>query len=136
MRRIAIAVAVLAACAAPAAAAQEPAKLTVKRVGKPPASIQVGATFAFAVRVTNAKHHQASGGRVTVTLRTASGRKRVLAGATLRKQVKGGATSTVTFSIPVRTSVPTGTYDLVACVRATGHRNGDCKTARTLAIVR
>jgi hypothetical protein len=135
MRRIAIAVVVLAAAAAPAAAAQQPGKLTVKRVGKPPASIQVGATFKLAVRIANAPHRQAAGGRVTVTLRTKSS-KRKLAGATLKRRIQGGATSTVTFTIPVKASVPAGTYDLVACVRRTGQVNGDCKTARTVTIVR
>jgi len=121
MRRIAIAVAVLTA---------------VERVGRPPASIQVGATFKLAVRMANAAHRQAAGGRVTVTLRTSSGRKRKLAGATLQRRIPGGATRTLVFTIPVRASVPAGAYDLVACVRRTGQVKGDCKTARTVTIVR
>ena len=62
--RVAVATIALAVAAVPAAAAIQPAKLTVKLVGKPPSSIQQGATFALAVRVANAKGHAAAPGRV------------------------------------------------------------------------
>ena len=113
---------------------RKPAKLSIKQVGKPPASIQQGATFKLAVRVANAKSRKAAGGRVTVTLRTASGSKRSLAGAKL-KSTKGGATRTLTFTITVAKTVPAGTYSLVACVRRTGQAKASCKTAGKVKIV-
>ena len=51
-----------------------------------------------------------------MTLRTAAGAKRKLAGSDL-SATKGGATRTLTFSIPVAKGVPAGDYRLVACVR-------------------
>ncbi len=133
--RVGAAAIALAVAAVPAAAAMEPAKLTVKAVGRPPASIQQGATFALAVRVANAKHHAAARGRVTVTLRTADGAKYKLAGADL-SATKGGATRTLTFSIPVAHTVPAGDYRLVACVRKKQQAGkASCRTARKVKIV-
>src|SRR3954452_8636454 len=96
----ALALAVVAVPAADAATKRKPAKLSIKQVGKPPASIQQGATFKLAVRVANAKRRNAARGRVTVTLRGAAGAKRSLAGGNL-KSTKGGATRTLTFRITV-----------------------------------
>src|SRR6478736_2191839 len=130
----AIAFAVAAVPTADAATKRRPAKLSIKQVGKPPASIQQGATFKLAIRVANAKSRRAAGGRVTVTLRTASGSKRSVAGAKL-KSTKGGATRTLTFTISVAKTVPAGTYSLVACVRRTGQAKATCKTAGKVKIV-
>src|SRR5690349_17028527 len=109
-------VALAVAASADAAPRKKAAKLSVTQVGKPPASLQQGATFKLAVRVANAKHRRASSGRVTISLRPATGAKRALKGGNL-KTTKGGARRTLTLSIVVPTTIPAGTYTLTACVR-------------------
>ncbi|MDA0183942.1 M28 family peptidase [Solirubrobacter phytolaccae] len=123
----------LAPTAAHAAKPKPAAKLSVSRVGKPPASAETGSTFKLTARVANAKGRKAAAGRLTLSLRPAKGSKTNLKGYAV-KSLKSGKARSLSLSITVPATLKAGTYSLVACVRRTGSPSSTCKTAGRIKI--
>ena len=137
--RAAVAGAVVAIAVAPAAEAadaQEGGQAQRQQVGKPPASVQQGATFKLAVRVANAKNRRASSGRVTVSLRPASGAKRSLNGGNLKTHEGRRPAHADALDHRAHHGPAPARYTLTACVRrGSGEGKASCRNAGTVTII-
>lgn len=129
-------VALVIACApavADAAPKKQAGKLSVSKLGKPPSAAEAGTSFKVTARIANAKNRKAAAGRVSLSLRSSSGKATNLNGYNV-KSVKAGMTRSLALSITVPATLKAGTYSLRVCVRRTGTSAATCKTAGRIKV--